>query len=364
VDSPHSGGGLLDEFRRQIGDTAYTYIQMEIVCDDLAATTALVEVTDTHLLTTIAGGTATALNIDLASEDANTVEKLVQRIRQSAKYSANVVSDGEGQHASTDLEIIPAKDCLRRKVQLRSRRWSDSEIEQFLDMGVLRLGRDLGQTYTLTTIPSAVKDLVFLLATLAMYWDQINNAAKRRGVDLRVSDFQTLHSALLDEYDRTLKAYKSQQPVPISVLTPEQLDDLGSGEVIVGTQIRRNLRTGRMTPSSAAGYPAAETLLATYFGGAKIRLDWSRSHSSGFYRYELWRGTTNAVSNASEIALPLGSVPATGVKIAMLSDPERTLWIDGGTSPLPPGTYYYRLYVYNANGLWASSDVMSATVPV
>lgn len=362
MDSPNSGGGLLDEFRRQIGDTSYTYVQMEIVCDDPAATVALVEVTDTHLLTTISGGTALPLNIDLASSDADTVEKLVQRIRESDQYSANVVSDGESQHASSDLEIIPAKDCLRRKVQLKSRRWSDSEMEEFLEKGVVRLGRDIGQTFTLTTVPSSVKDLVFLLATLAVYWDQINNATKRRGVDLRVADFQTLHSTLLDEYDRALKAYRSQQPAPIAVLTPEQLDDLGAGEVIVGTQIRRNLRTGRMTPSSAAGYPAAESLMATFMGGAKIRLDWTRSHTSNFYRYELWRGTTNGVSNASEVALPLGSIPVTGLKIATLSDVERTLWVDGGTAPLPPGTYYYRLYVYNANGLWAASEVVSAAV--
>jgi hypothetical protein len=38
------------------------------------------------------------------------------------------------------------------------------------------------------------------------------------------------------------------------------------------------------------------------------------------------------------------------------------LWIDGGTAPLPPGTYYYRLYVYNHNGEWASSDVISVVV--
>jgi hypothetical protein len=363
-DSPNSGGGLLGEFRRQIGDTAYNYVQMDVVCDDQGATGALVEVLDSTLITYITGGTAAPLNIDLFSSEADTIEKLVTKIRTTAQYSASVASDGESQHASADLAIIPPKDFLRKKVQLKSRRWSDSELAEFLDKALVKLGRDIGETYNLSTVPSALKDLVFLLGSLGMYWDQINNATKRRGLDLRVEDFRTLHQTLLDEYDRSLKAYMSRQPASISVLTPEQLDDLGAGEVIVGTQIRRNWRTGRMTPSHAVGYPAAEQVFATFIGGAKIRLDWTRSHSSGFYRYELWRGTTDAVNNASEIALPLGSVPATGTKIAMLPDVERTLWIDGGTSPLPPGTYYYRLYVYNANGLWAASEVTSATVPV
>ena len=363
MDSPNAGGGLLGEFRRRIGDTTYSYVQMDVACDDAAATVALVEVSDFTFSTSISGGTAAPLSFDLADPAYETIEKLVTAIRNSPKYSAAVALDGEATHASTDLEIIPPKDILRRKVQLRSRRWSDSELTDFLDHALIKLGRDVGEQYSLSTVPSSMKDLVFLLGTINMYWDQINNATKRRGVDMRVSDFQALHQSLLDEYGRSLTAFKSLQPTPIAVLTQEQLDDLGSGEVIVGTQIRTSLRTGRKVPSFAAEYPAAEQIAATYFGGAKIRLDWSRSHASGFYRYEIWRGTTAGVNNQSDIALPLGSVPTTGVKIAMLSDVERTLWIDGATAPLPSGTYYYRLYVYNANGLWAASDVTSATVP-
>lgn len=362
TDSPNSGGGLLDEFRRRIGDTSYNYVQLEVSCDDAGATQALLEITDTNLITTITGGTATPLDLDLFDPDMETVEKLAAKIRSNALYAATVAMDGEGSHSSSDLEIIPPKSCLRRKVQLRSRRWSDAELTDILSTALTKLGRDLGTVYSLTTVPSAVKDLLFILGTVGMYWDQVNNATKRRGVDLRVEDFSTLHQRLLDEYDRSLKAYKELQPTPVQTLTAEQLDDLGAGEVIVGTLIRRNLRTGRLTPSSAVGYPAAEVAVATFIGSGKIMVNWTRSHASGFYRYELWRGTVPEVSNISEVTLPLGSVTATGTKIAMLPEAERTSWVDGGTSPLPPGTYYYRLYVYNANGLWAASEPVSATV--
>jgi hypothetical protein len=181
-------------------------------------------------------------------------------------------------------------------------------------------------------------------------------------LDLRTDDFRTLHQALLDEYERSLKAYLAAEPVPVGTLTPEQIDEMQSGEVIVGTQFRRNLRTQRMIPSVAIPYPAAEVLMATFIGGAKIRLDWTRSRAHSFHHYELWRGTDQNVSNASEISRPSGALPVTGTKITTTYEVERILWIDGGTSPLPPGTYYYRLYVYNINGEWAASEVVSATV--
>lgn len=362
ADSPNSRGGLLNEFRRQIGDTNYRYLQCDISCDDPAATNALLEITDTHLITTIDGGTAEDLDLDLTQPQYSSIELLVNAIRAKSGYSARVASDGEGTHDSTDLEIIAPKVILRTFVQLRSRRWSDSELEDFLNTALIKLGRDTGVAYDLTTVPSRVKDLMFLLATVGMYWDQINNATKRRGIDLRVEDFRTLHQTLLDEYDRSLKAFKATEPPPVSTLTEEQIDAMQSGEIIVGTQFRRNLRTQRMTPSVAVPFPAAESLQATFIGGAKIRLDWTRSRTHAFHHYEIWRGTDNTVSNASEISRPLGALPQTGTKIATVYESERTLWVDGGTSPLPPGTYFYRLYIYNINGEWAASDVAAATV--
>jgi hypothetical protein len=362
VDSPNSSAGILDEFRRQIGDTTYSYVQCEISCDDPSATTALVEVTDNQLITTIAGGSAASLSLDLLDPDYGTIEKLVAEIRARSLYSARLASDGEGTHHSSDLEVIAPKDIRGRFVQLRSRRWSDAELLDLLRMALTKLGRDLGKTYDVVTVPSNVKDMLFLLATMGMYWDQINNATKRRGLDLRVDDFRTLHQALLDEYERSLRAYKASQPTPVNPLTPEQLDEMEAGEVIVGTQYRRSLRTGRMTPSTVAPFPAQEIIQATFIGGGKIRLDWSRSRAQGFIHYELWRGTTQDVSNQSEISLPLGALPVNGTKIATVVRPERTLWVDGGTSPLPPGTYYYRLYVYNVNGQWSASEITSAVV--
>jgi len=362
ADSPNATGGMLDEFRRQIGDTSPTYVQCEVVCDDPLATKALVEVTDSDIVFTVEGGTATGFELDLTQPATDTIEKLCATIRTHEKFSASVASDGEGVHASSDLEIIPPKDCLRRKVQLRSRRWSDSELETILSAALIKLNRDTGLNYTLLNVPSKLKDLLFLLGTIGQYWDQINNATKRRAVDFRVEDFRTLHQSLLDEYDRAIKAYKDVQPPAIGTLTQEQIDEMTSGEVIIGTQYRRNLRTQRITPSIALPFPAAETILATVVGGGKIRLDWSRSHSPAFHHYEVWRGTTADVSNISEISRPVGALPVTGTKIAMVPVVERTLWVDGGTSPLPPGTYYYRLYVYDVNGNWSASDIVTGTV--
>jgi hypothetical protein len=361
-DSPFSGDALLDEFRRRLGDTNCNFVQCEVSCDDASATGALLEVSDNLLSTTITGGSAADLVLDLTDPAYDTLEKLVDHLAHQAGYTARVASSGESTHHSTDLEVIPPKDCLRRMVQLKSRRWSDHELTNMLNTALVKLSRDTGNIYDLTTVPSSVKDMMFLLGTIDAYWDQINNVTKRQGADLRVEDFRTLHQALLDEYGRSLASFLAGQPPIISTLTPEQLDDLGSGEIIVGTQMRRSLRTGRMVPSSASPFPASEQMAATFIGGAKVQLNWSRTHSSNFHHYEVWRGTTLAVSNISELARPSGSIAATGTKIYTEYAIERTLWVDGGTSPLPPGTYFYRLYVYDNNGQWAASDVVSATV--
>jgi hypothetical protein len=362
ADSPNSNDGIVGEFRRHIGDTSYTYVQMEIACDDAAATKAYVEVSDTIFSTTIENGDTEDLEQDLTAPAVDTIEKLVSFITAHANYGAWVVSDGEGSHASADLEIIAPKDCLRRRVQLRSRRWSDSELEDVLNRGLIRLGRDIGETYSLTTVPSSIKDLLFILGTIGIYWDQINNATKRRGVDLRPEDFRVLHQALMDEYNQTLIALKASRPAPVPTLSNEELETLGAGEIIVGTQYRRNLRTGRITPSAVSPFPIASQIVATFIGGAKIQLNWARSRTVNFSQYQIWRGTTQAVSNISEVVRPSGSVTATGTKILTEYNPERTVWVDGGSSPLPPGTYYYRMYVFNHNGEWAASEVVSATV--
>lgn len=359
--SPHSDGGLLNEFRRRIGDTAYTYVQCEISCDDETATVATLEVTDSHLITTVADSdSATALNLDLQQPEYGTIERLVHYINGLDGYAARVASDGEGIHVSDDLEIIAPKDILRRFVQLKSRRWSDSELEDFLLRAISKLSRDTNKKFDIVTMPSKMRDMLFLLATLGVYWDQINNATKRRGLDLSVDEFRSLHQAILDEYERALKSYLAQQAEAES----EELEETGgSGDIILGTQYRRNLRTGRLTPSALSPFPPAATLSAGFIGGGKIQVVWTPVRMFNFHHYELWRGTTADLSNLSEVSRPVGAIAPTGVKITSEYAPERTLWVDGGTSPLPPGTYYYRLYTYNNNGQYMSSvNIAQATV--
>jgi hypothetical protein len=357
-DSPNLSDGIVGEFRRKIGDTVYNFAQFTFQCKDPVSSVALVEISDNNLLTDITAGSAAELNIDLSDPAVDTIEKLVAHINAQSQYRAALLADGDALHPSTDLEIIPPKDCLRKDVQLKTRRWGDAELLLFLQEALSTHSRNTGLQMDITHYPSSHKDFILLLAQVAMYWDQINNATKRRGLDLRVDDFRSLHEALLSQYERMIAAWKAQ----LETTTTDPTLVEGAGDVILGTQYRRNLRTGRLSPSAVSPYPTASTIIGIDIGGGKVRLDWGRSRIANFSHYEVWRDTVDAVSNISEIARPSGAVPSTSVKVRKEYDIERILWIDGGTAPLPPGTYYYRLYVYNHNGEWASSDVISVVV--
>ena len=106
MDSPNINSGVLDEFRRLIGDTSYTHVQLELSCDAEDATIALVEVTDNRLITSITTGATAELDLDLLDSTLDSIEKLVNHIRGITGYTARVLQDGDGSHASADLEII------------------------------------------------------------------------------------------------------------------------------------------------------------------------------------------------------------------------------------------------------------------
>lgn len=92
--------------------------------------------------------------------------------------------------------------------------------------------------------------------------------------------------------------------------------------------------------------PTAVTLAATAVSSASIRLNWAEAVDEDFAAYHIYRGLSSLVSNTSP-------------PIEIITSKSTLMYID---SDLDDGTkYFYRIYVYDITGLFAASEVESAT---
>jgi hypothetical protein len=372
ANSPAYGVSLVDELRAIVKDTAWIYGQFDF--EITAGTVALVEVTDTLFKTTTTGGPA-ALNLDLDHAAYATIELLVNYLNTQANTRATLLEDADPHHTSTDLRVMVPTVCLNTKAILYTRRYSDTELEGCLNRALLRHNFSIPidptapwtGNYTLATVPPAHYQFILLLGQIEVLKMQVMDGVKRRGTDLTADTFNALRTALEEEYQRTLDRYLAKQD-HISVADTE---DLGSGVIVQGTLTRNSSRyvpAGqwepgfRVVPSAQAQAPAVCALSAVALGSGLVKLLWVRSRDLHFRRYELWRHTADTVSNISNYVRPAGAIAALGERLHQEEDQQVTIWVDGATTALTPGDYFYRLYVYTDNEDFAEGDVVPCTV--
>jgi len=381
ADSPTYGAGILDELRRILKDTAYEYPQFSMECTDGAASSAIVEVTDSTLVTTITGGTTSNLSISLTNANYATIEKLVNYINTQSNYSATMIGDGDPNHASSDLQIMPPSSIKVTNVIFRSRRWADSELSNAVDRAVSRhnlsipneLGLNYAGNYTAANLPKEHWYFVLLLSQIEAIKILIQDSSKRRGIDLNVTDAIAIKVALESEYTDQLNRFLARSN---ALLTEDDTKDLGSGDVLIGHSYRESLRTGNdwsvngyRYPSGphTVGYgispkPSTETLTVKPLGSGKVQVTWTRNRDTSFWKYELWRSTDSDVSNIADTVQPAGAIESDAVKVRTEYWQEKSNWIDGAATALDVGTYYYTLYVFNRNSEQTQSNVVKVVV--
>lgn len=380
-DSPVYGTLLRDRLRKLIKDTSYEYPQLDIRVVSGAYASATVEVLDDSLVLTRDASTST-----LSFGTYPTIELLLAPLRAIADVTVRLVGDGDPNHVTQGLQVIPPTNCLNRTVMLYSRRWSDSELDYLIDLAVQRHNLSIpidgltGWTgnYTSADVPTNHQQMVLTLAQIEVLKAKIQDSLKRRGTDMSSTDFTQLIGALETQYSADLARYREwlRDRVP----TLEESASLDAGQIIVGTQLRETgfyqsraasahltSRSGwigrsRRVPSAAVPAPTAPVLSATQISAGVVKLTWTENRELSFDKYELWRGTSADLSNESEYAQPSGSIPATGTKIRTEVASHRPLWVDGATTALTADTYYYRVYAFNRNGRYASSNIVSVTV--
>jgi hypothetical protein len=248
----------------------------------------------------------------------------------------------------------------------KTRRWSDSEIREALERAIARHTLSVEPDsfygwqppYTVESVPTTHHYLILLLAQIEMLKLQLQDTQQRRGIDLQPEQFVTLKQALEDEYRSTLDLMVRRRPV----LTEETAQDLGTGDFLMGQYFRR--RAGdTISPSVHSVPPLATQMEITALGSGKAQLKWKPSTESNFLRYEIWRSNTTAEMNIDHLFVkPAGSLTANCVLVFTEYDRNATNLIDGYSTALTAGTYWYRIYTYNRNGQYTGCDVHSVVV--
>lgn len=362
-------GSLIEALRQILKDTNFLSRQIDIVISTGAA--GLVSVIDGALSVT-----ATTITQDYLFSQYPTMADLVAAVNQSAtngNITAELVQDGDPDHATADLQLMPPTNALGQHVLLSTRMWSDDELDNMVTRAINRHNMSIPAdatlrfrgNYSAMNLPSEHEYFVLLLAQIEALKTQIQSSSKRKGTDLSVTDFVALKGALEREYADQLKLFFGRRTTP----TAADVKDIGSGDVIEGQTYRQSLHTGprypygpRIVPSAAAPKPVAVHLTASALGSGQVMLQWGFNRDSSFNRYEVWRGATPAVSDISDFANPLQTVTPTGIRIATTYYRNQTLWVDGAATPVAAGVYYYVVYVFNTNNDGTPSNAVVVTV--
>lgn len=363
--------GLLGELREQIKDTAWNHPQFSISVGGGASSVTL-EIEEDGLSVTVVGGTAPSADVSFTNSSYNTIEKVVRYLQSLGGYNVEFTESGDPRHASTDLARQAPTSILNTGYVARTRRWSDAELTSLLTNAMRRHNSSVPHMvqlnytgdYTFDTIPEKHKYFIILLAQIEMLKTLISDASKRRGTDLNVADYDTWKRSLEDEYasalDRLIKGAESTPPV--------ELTEIDQGDVVIGHSYRTRLRPAyphfnRVIPSQIAPMPKASTITAIHEEDGVVLLEWSRNRDMNFYKYEVWRGETDEVSNRSRTITPVNIITFDGALVHTQSLQYKTTFIDGTVTPLDPGLYYYRVYVYNMNGEYVGSQPVSIEIP-
>jgi len=300
---------MLSELRRTIQDVRHSRRAMGVGVADQGATSALCELTNGHLIVTVFGGTAPSLDFDLSSSRYDTIGRLHQALMRVDGYRANIDEDANLQHVSLDLEPFGPTPILETGVDLLHHVFADSELEEVLRRATTRHNPSFGPA----SVPPQEVPFILQLAQADVCRQWAIDAAKRRGLD---KDVATLLK-LADAYEKAYKDDTTRHARAIQSPREANTNTTNEGDVMRGQMFRRSLRTGFMSPLSAALPPEAAVLLDIEerdIEDDNVRVLWQRNKDPAFYSYELWADTTPNVIRERE-----GGLVSAGTPISFIS---------------------------------------------
>lgn len=305
---------LLSELRRKIQDVRPSRRALSFGLTDENVTSAVAEVTNGHLIVNVAGGTAPAIDFDLTNARYDTIGKLYQVLSRTTGYTAQRDEDANLDHPSIDVEPFGPLDVRSTGVDLNHHLFSDNELEEVLREAIQRHNPSLSTD----TLPPQEWAFIFPLAQANICRIQAYDASKRKALDMEVNQLL----ALADSFERRYKEDTTRLARALQSPRETNSNIVDEGDVMLGKQVRRSLRTGFMSPTSQTLPPEAAVLLDPDEHDVEddnARIVWQRNKNYDFYSYELWMDSRPDVVRTRE-----GGLIFAGTPVAFLSQEDGT----------------------------------------
>ncbi len=343
---------IVQELRSRLTDSRSQVRAFGISVQDRDAASAVLDVRNGRFDVTVIGGTAPSLSLDLSLPKYDTVGKLVRAIASvNPWYAAQQDEDMDEEFPSISISDLGPLDILGQSASILHRKFSDAMLTDVLRRAVLRHNPSM----SLDIVPDGEAELVITLAHSMLMKQMATGAVKYRGMGMTVSEALAVADSLEKSYRadmvRLARAIQSPREAAPNIMR--------EGDIVVG-KFSRRMRNGRM--QSAGNIPPEQPVLiepdALAIEDTHVYLTWQRSADASFNRYELWRDTSPYVAKDRGTSVKVTSCPP-GVW-----DPVRDTLArnDGSFGGLEPETtYFFRLYVVDANGEYTGSQVVQAT---
>lgn len=367
---------LISELRSRITDVRYSQRAFGLAVTDPAATTAIAEITDGHLIVTTAGG-VTGVDLDFRHPMFDTVEKIYRALDRTPGYRVSADEDWSPDHSSLDLQPFGPTNILSTGVDLTHRIFSDVELVVQLDSAVKRHNPG----FSLHTVPPGEETFVLALAHANVCRVIAMDASKRKGMDSEIFYLIELANSLERTYDKDTKRLKRALQSPKEASS----NDMGEGDIVIGSYSRFNMRTGRMTPSAANAPPMPAELLPlddSDIEDEQVLVRWKRNRDTDFYGFEVWMNhkpeverignrSTDSLSDVSDSRMGTSKKVFASQGTTVQASFRNSRIMMGGSGqavtsyPIPglepSTTYYFRCYIIDANGEASASEVEEVT---
>lgn len=371
---------LLEELRVQIRDTGYVNTAFTLSVAGKPNVRASAEVNKYgRLVVTALEGAVFSLDIDLNLPMYNTIGLLTSELQRIDNYIVSVSPEADLTHSSVDIEPFGPVQIGPNKVgaTFNTRLFSDKELWDIIRFATKRHN----PSFEPENIPQAEEHLVLSLAKVDVLRRQAMEASKRRGLSLVVADLLSIADSTENTYyldvSRLRKALYSPPEAPVN--------EMGEGDVVSGTLMARNWRTGSFAPRSQNLKPAAPRLLDVEDSDVEdtnVRVRWARNRDMDFWSYELWLDYEPYVSRdktyvarwmADRAPLAVYERSTTSKLVYVSNKANSTAFnvyptiVDGSDQSVtsfvvselePESDYYFRLYVTDRQNEAVGSEVI------